>query len=143
MATSQVVIGVGGRKAPGRSYYINLEPNESFVAGGVYSPEPETLKHIRASIAENPDKLRHIIKNRNFMHFFGDMRGEQLKNAPKGYASDHAAIDLLKYKQFLAMHFMSDEDVLKDDLAAHIVVVCGALKPFEGYFVGLRSAAGG
>ena len=131
------LIGNGGRKSTGRTYYINLEAGESFVAGGVYDPQPEEIKRIRAAIAENPDKLRSIIKNRNFAHFFGEVRGEQLKSAPKGYASDHPAIDLLKYKQFLALHLMSDEDVLKDDLAAHIVVVCGALKPFEGYLVGL------
>lgn len=134
------LIGLGGRKAPGRTYYINLEAGESFIAGGVYSPEPETLKKIRADIAENPDKLRRIIKNRNFTHFFGAVRGEQLKNAPKGYTNDHEAIDLLKYKQFLAIHQLTDEDVLKADLAAHIVVVCGALKPFEGYFAALRDS---
>jgi uncharacterized protein (TIGR02453 family) len=136
------LIGVGGRKAPGRTYYINLEAGESFIAGGVYSPEPDTLKRIRADIATNPDKLRRIIKNRNFTHFFGAVRGEQLKGAPKGYASDHEAIDLLRYKQFLAMHQLTDADVLKDDLAAHIVVVCGALKPFEGYFASLRISQG-
>jgi uncharacterized protein (TIGR02453 family) len=32
------LIGNGGRKATGRTYYINLEPGESFIAGGVYAP---------------------------------------------------------------------------------------------------------
>ena len=132
------LIGNGGRKSTGRSYYINLEPGESFVAGGVYDPQPETLKKIRAAIAEKPDKLRKIITNKDFVGTFGDLRGDSLKTAPKGYASDHPAIDLLKRKQFLALHLLNDGDVLKDDLAAHIVEVCKVLKPFEGYFVGLR-----
>jgi uncharacterized protein (TIGR02453 family) len=132
------LIGNGGRKSTGRSYYINLEPGESFIAGGVYDPQPETLKQIRAAIAEKPDKLRKIITNKDFVKFFGDLRGDSLKTAPKGYASDHPAIDLLKHKQFLALHLLNDDDVLKDDFAAHVIDVCKVLKPFEGYFVGLR-----
>lgn len=132
------LIGNGGRKSAGRSYYINLEPGESFIAGGVYDPQPETLKQIRTAIAEKPETLRKIIAKKDFVKFFGDLRGDSLKTAPKGYASDHPAIDLLKRKQFLAMHLLNDADALKDDFAAHIVEVCKALKPFEGYFVGLR-----
>ena len=132
------LIGDGGRKATGRSYYINLEPGETFVAGGVYDPQPETLKQIRAAIAEKPNQLRKIITDKDFVRYFGELRGESLKTAPKGYANDHPAIDLLKRKQFLALHLLSDADVLKDDFAAHILEVCKALKPFEGYFVGLR-----
>lgn len=133
------LIGNGGRKSTGRTYYINLEPGESFIAGGVYDPEPELLKRIRAAIAEKPDKLRKIITNKDFVRTFGELRGDALKTAPKGYPSDHPAIDLLKRKQFLALHLLNDDDVLKDDFAAHIVDVCKLLKPFEGYFVELRS----
>jgi uncharacterized protein (TIGR02453 family) len=132
------LVGNGGRKSTGRSYYINLEAGESFIAGGVYDPQPETLKIIRAAIAEKPNQLRKIITNKDFVKFFGDLRGDALKTAPKGYASDHPAIDLLKRKQFLALHLLKDDDVLKDDFAAHIVEVCKVLKPFEGYFVALR-----
>ncbi|MBZ0288276.1 MAG: DUF2461 domain-containing protein [Anaerolineae bacterium] len=131
------LIGNGGRKSTGRTYYINIEPGESFIAGGVYDPEPEDLKRIRAAIAEKPDRLQKIIGNKDFVRTFGELRGDALKTAPKGYASDHPAIDLLKRKQFLALHLLSDDDVLKDDLAAHIIEVCKVLKPFEGYFVEL------
>ena len=135
------LIGNGGRKSTGRSYYINLEPGESFIAGGVYDPQPEDLKRIRAAIAEKPDNLQKIITNKDFVRTFGELRGDSLKTAPKGYANDHPAIDLLKRRQFLALHLLSDDDMLKDDLAAHIVEVCKVLKPFEGYFVGLRGGS--
>jgi uncharacterized protein (TIGR02453 family) len=132
------LIGNGGRKGTGRTYYINLEPGESFIAGGVYDPQPEMLKQIRKSIHDDPKKLRRIIDNKTFVGYFGKIRGDMLKTAPKGYANDHPEIDLLKHKQFLALHLLSDGDMLKDDLAAHIIEVCKALKPFEGYFVALR-----
>ena len=32
---------------------------------------------------------------------FGEMQGEQLTRVPKGFAPDHPAADLVRYKQFL------------------------------------------
>ena len=129
------LIGKGGRKTSGRSYYINLEPGGSFIAGGVYAPLPEHLKQIRAAIdTDQGKKLTAIINHRDFKQYFGVMQGEALKTAPKGYAADHPAIDLLKQKQLMAIHKLDDADVLQDDFTAHIINVCTALKPFERYF---------
>jgi uncharacterized protein (TIGR02453 family) len=132
------LIGNGGKKSTGRSYYINIEPGDSFIAGGVYDPSPELLKRIRAEMAENTKAFRKIIDNPEFVKTFGEIHGDSLKTAPKGYAADHPAIDLLKRKQFLALHYLSDDDLTRDDLAAHIVGVCRVLKPFEAYFVRIR-----
>ncbi len=129
-----IVFGKGGRKATGRSYYLNLEPGGTFIAAGIYDPSPEQLKHIRAVIAEDPAKLRKIVNARDFQQYFGGLKGDTLKTAPKGYAADHPAIDLLKHKQFLAVHDVTDADVLADDFAGHVVAVCKALKPLETYF---------
>jgi uncharacterized protein (TIGR02453 family) len=129
-----IVLGKGGRKTTGRSYYLNLEPGGTFIAAGIYDPSPEQLKQIRAAIAEDPTKLRKIINAKDFQQYFGGLKGDALKTAPKGYAADHPAIDLLKYKQFLAMHDVTDAEVLADDFAAHVVSVCKALKPLESYF---------
>lgn len=128
-------IANGGRKGSGQSYYVHIEPGGSFVAAGAYAPSPEELKRIRATIAaDSGKKLKSILNKKDFRQYFGAMDGEALKTAPKGYESDHPAIDLLKHKSFIAIHKLDDEDVLKDDFAAHIVTVCKALKPFEGYF---------
>lgn len=133
-----IVLGKGGRKATGRSYYLNLEPGGTFIAAGIYDPSPEQLKHIRAIIAEDPAKLRKIVNAKDFQHYFGTLKGDTLKTAPKGYAADHPAIDLLKYKQFLAMHDVTDAAVLADDFATQVVAVCKALKPLESYFEAIR-----
>lgn len=128
-------IGKGGRKGSGRSYYVHIEPGGSFIAAGAYAPSPEQLKQIRAAIAaDGGKKLNAILTNKTFKQYFGTMQGDTLKTAPKGYDSDHPAIEMLKHKGFIALHKLDDEDVLKDDLAATIVTVCKALKPFEDYF---------
>lgn len=130
-----IVIGKGGRKSTERSYYLHIEPNDSaFIAAGVYDPSPEQLKAIRQAIAEKPEALQKIITAPDFVRYFKTLEGEKLKTAPKGFAADHPAIDLLKHKQFLASHPLTDADLLKDDLAAYFVQVCAALKPLETYF---------
>lgn len=127
------IIGNGGRKSAGNSYYIQIMPGESGIAGGVYMPSPEELKKLRAYIALHGDKLNKIITAKPFVKHFGSMSGDKLKTAPKGYASDHPQIELLKFKQFLAWKDLSDDEVLADDLVAKIVESCLALKPFVSY----------
>jgi uncharacterized protein (DUF2461 family) len=61
------------------------------------------------------------------------MQGETLKVAPQGYPKDHPDVALLRYKQFLAEHPMSDEQVLARDLIPHILSVFMAIKPFVSY----------
>lgn len=136
------LIGNGGRKTSERSYYLNIEPGNSFIAGGVYAPMPEHTKAIRAAIdSDSGKKLNAIVNHADFKKYFGAMEGDVLKTAPKGYASDHPAIDLLKRKQFLASHKLDDADVLRDDFATYFIEVCKALKPFEGYFNDITGAS--
>jgi uncharacterized protein (TIGR02453 family) len=127
------VIGRGGRKAGVRSYYVHIQPGESMIAGGLYMPSPEELKVVRQHIARSGDQLERILASPDFVKFFGAMEGEKLKTTPKGYSSDHPYINLLQYKQFLAAHRLTDEEVLSDGLTGHIIEICQALKPFVSY----------
>jgi uncharacterized protein (TIGR02453 family) len=129
------VIAQGGRKPQGRSYYIHIEPdNGSFIAGGLYDPTRPQLDYLRQQVAENPRHLRAIIESPKFIKYFGGLGGETLKTAPQGYAKDHPQIDLLRYKQFLASHTLSDSAVVADDLVPHILDVSKTLRPFISYF---------
>ena len=51
-------IAKGGRKSIYPGYYFHIEPNQSFVGGGVYMPQAEPLKAIRNYMAGHaPDFL--------------------------------------------------------------------------------------
>jgi uncharacterized protein (TIGR02453 family) len=128
------VIGKGGRKATGRSYYVHIEPdNHSIVAGGLHSPSSQELEKVRRSIAEDSKEFKKIISKSDFTRYFGSLQGESLKTAPQGYPKDHPDIDLLRMKQYLAFHDLSDENVLSSDLIPNLVAMIKALKPFEAY----------
>lgn len=112
-------------------YYFHIEPNgNSFIGGGFWGPNKEDLARIREEIALDDSELRSIITDKKFVDYFGQLQGEQLKTAPKGYPKDHSAIDLLRYKQFLLMKPFSDDEILADDFCAKVNETFQAMRPF-------------
>jgi uncharacterized protein (TIGR02453 family) len=133
-ATMSAVIGKGGRKPIGRSYYVQIAPDgQSLLAGGVHSPSSQELDKVRRRLANHSDEFKKIIHKADFTRYFGSIQGEALKTAPQGYAKDHPDIELLRFKQFLAEHDFSDEQVLAPDLTVQILAMSKALKPFLTY----------
>ena len=92
----------GHEKHAGAGTYFHLTFDEILVAGGVYAPGPKELLAIRRHIAARDGELRAVLKDRSFRRLFGEMTGEKLTRAPKGFPADHPAVDLLIFKQFLA-----------------------------------------
>ncbi|WNJ21441.1 DUF2461 domain-containing protein [Pontibacter sp. G13] len=98
----------GGKKSPLPGYYLHIQPGDCFVGGGIYKPAAEHLKLIRSHIEQYPDELRAIMKSEDFVSTFGEIRGEELKSAPKGYPKDHPDIDLLRKKGFTGIKSFAD-----------------------------------
>lgn len=94
-------IAKGGRKSIYPGYYFHIEPEESFVGGGVYMPQAEPLRDIRNYLAEHALEFKEIMNDNTFKIIYKEMYDHQLKTAPKGFPKDHEFIDLLKYKSFV------------------------------------------
>ena len=103
------------------------------IAGGAYMPPSPWLSAIREKINDEPDKINKIIHSKDFIRFFGDIEGEKLKKAPKGYPSDHPNIELLKFKSYLVMNKTTDKEVISDGFFEHVIEVCRAMKPFNDF----------
>jgi uncharacterized protein (TIGR02453 family) len=137
------LLGRGGRKHDGRSYYLHIQPDgQSLLAGGFFAPTPVELDRVRQAIASDASELKAIISSADFVRSFDAMQGETLKVAPQGYAKDHPDVVLLRHKQFLAEHSLSDEQVLAPDLVSHILRVFTAMKPFVSYLWSTQPVAG-
>ena len=128
------LLGRGGRKSGARSYYFHLEPDgRSMLAGGLYDPAPAELGKIRGAIAEDAKPLKKIMRAPDFVRYFGELAGESLKTAPQGYPKDHPDIELLRKKQFMAVHGIGDAAASSMDLVPHALTVFKAMKPFLTY----------
>lgn len=114
-------------------YYLHIEPGKCFVGGGFWEPNPDDLKHIREQIAGDPTPLRNIIKSKSFKKNFEKLEGEKLVFAPKGFAKDHPAADLLRYKQFLVSKPISDSVLTSPKGMEEVVKAFRAMRPFFDY----------
>jgi uncharacterized protein (TIGR02453 family) len=115
-------------------YYYHLEPgNKSFILAGFWGPSAQDLKLIRDDIDFNPEPLRGILTQPDFVQAFGALQGECLKTSPKGYDSSHPAIDLLRFKQFLVMQRFTDSEVLSADFLQVANQSVKNMRPFLNY----------
>ena len=125
----------GGKKNGDKygGYYFHIEPGGSIIAGGAYMPPAPWLSAIREKIDEEPDRFMKIISSKEFKKFFGQLTGEKLKKAPKGYPADHPNVDLLKFKSYLVVNEVKDEFVLNEKYFEHTIEVMKAMKPLNDF----------
>ena len=110
----------GGRKSGLAGYYFHIEPGDYFLAGGIYMPLPDILKKVRREIYENIEDFLSIIKNQEFLYYFGDLWGEKLTHPPAGYSKEFEHIDLLKHKSYTVARQIPEEALFKKSLLEEI-----------------------
>ena len=103
----------GRLDAPG--LYLHLEPGATFVGGGIWHPQPQTLKRVRDFMIDNPESWKHATRRRAFVAEF-ELTGDSLARAPKGYKPEHALIEDLKRKDIVASARLTDAEVLSTEL---------------------------
>ena len=99
-------------------YYVQIEHNNCFIAGGLYAPEAVDLKKVRKEIAFFYEDLHEILDDKDFKSTFESLDFTDintLKNAPKDFDKDHIALKYLKLKSFTASQKFDVSDVLKQD----------------------------
>jgi uncharacterized protein (TIGR02453 family) len=85
----------------GGGFYFSVSHDQIEVAGGIYHPSPETMYLVRTHIAENYQELRRILANKKSKKLVGDLQGDELTRAPKGFDPLHPALDLIKKKDWI------------------------------------------
>ncbi len=125
---------VGGKKSPAAGYYVHLEPGGSFVAGGVYAPEPAILTTIRQEIDYNLPAFEALLADPVFQkNYTGLATDNALVNAPKGYRPDNPALPYLRLKSFTASYALPDSLLRSPKLAPTAVSALAALQPLVAF----------
>ena len=89
-------------KHEGAGLYFHVSPDEVWIGGGMYAPQPPQLQAVREHIAANVRQLRAIVESPGFRRHLGELEGERLQRVPRGFPKEHQAAEFLKYRQFLA-----------------------------------------
>ncbi|AMC10177.1 hypothetical protein Lupro_02440 [Lutibacter profundi] len=114
-------------------YYLQISPRESFLAGGFWAPNKEDLFRIRKEFEMDATEIREIIEDTTFVTHFGELKGNALKTAPRGFDKEHPDMDLIKMKQFIVTHKFTDEEVLSADFLEKVNNYFIAMRPFFNY----------
>lgn len=114
-------------------YYLHIEPNSSFLAGGFWAPEKEDLFRIRKEFEMDAVEIRDIISEENFKKHFGQLEGDSLKSAPRGFDKTHPDIDLIRMKQFIITKKFTDKQVLSTNFINEANEAFKAMRPFLNY----------
>ncbi len=115
--------------------YLHIQPNnKSFVAAGLWMPEPEPLGKIRQEIDYNGSSLTKIMTDKKFKKMYGEFEKEYaLKNIPKGYEKDHPMAEWLKLKSFVVAHSFTDEEVKDKKFLKTVIDTYKTAKPLNDF----------
>lgn len=114
------------------SFYVHLEPDNTFIGGGFWNPNKEDLLRIRKGI-EIEDDLEIILNEPKLKKDFGGLFGESVKTAPKGFDKEHPRIDLIRCKQFLLKRDFSSELVFQPEFKDQVIDGYQTMRPFFLY----------
>lgn len=123
----------GGKKSNGPGYYVQVQPDNSFFAGGIWMPPSDVLKKIRKEIDYSGAELKRIESELEFQKLFGEISGEKLKTSPRDYDADHPYIEYLKLKSFTVTRPIADKDVDSGNYIHLAMEGFRKMKPFNDF----------
>jgi len=122
-----------GKQEIAASYYLNFEPGNIFMGGGLVGAPTEAVRKVREEIDHNWKEFQGILQNKDFKSLFDDLQKTEefsLKRPPQGYDEDNPAADYLKLTDFVARRWLNDETLSQAELVGEIVKSFKAAKPF-------------
>lgn len=121
------------REVPAPSFYIHLQPGNSFVGAGIWHPEPEAQRRIRQFVFDNPGSWKaaaHAPALRRRFEFGDD---EKMVRAPRGFPADFEFIDDLKQRNWFLWRMLDDATMTGPRLRSTLEKDLAAVAPFVDY----------
>jgi uncharacterized protein (TIGR02453 family) len=105
-------------------FYLHVAARgESFLAGGIWHPEPAALARVRDAIVRDTAEWKALRKSKL------PIEGGSLKRPPRGYAADHPYIEDLKRTDFVASVPLSEEEMCGGAFLTKFAGHCRSVAP--------------
>ena len=108
----------GLKKTSGAGFYFHIDPKEVVVAAGAWMPEKDQLAAIRHWLLEHHKEFRKLLNRPAVRKSFAEFEGNALIRPPKGFPSEHPAMDLIRCRQWGLSTSLPASEALKPDFAA-------------------------
>jgi uncharacterized protein (TIGR02453 family) len=120
-------------------YYVEISAHKIGLAGGAWAPTTAHIASIRQEIAYNMKAFDTLVKDKKFINAFGDIKGERLVKAPKGFEEEALTQPLILNKEWYYWVELSPELIISDALLPEIIKRFKTILPLNQF---LRTAMG-
>lgn len=116
-------------------YYLQIDPEGSFLSCGHYVLDSTQLKKVRKGISDDFDYFKSLIENPLFKKEIGDLIRDDdvLKGVPKGFDSDNEAAKYLKLKRFYVQRSIPKDKLTTDLLLPYITYTYKMMQPLSRF----------
>ncbi|ALJ04199.1 hypothetical protein APS56_03125 [Pseudalgibacter alginicilyticus] len=115
-------------------YYLQIQPNDkSFIATGFWAPNKEDLLRVRKEFEIDDSEIRDILNNKIFKNVWGNIVGDEVTTAPRGFNKEHEAIDLIRKKQFIFIKKYTDKEILEPNFIENVNDAFKIIRPYFNY----------
>lgn len=122
-----------GKKSNRMGYYLHIEPGNSLVAGGTVCLPSKVVTAIRRSIYDNVDEYLEIINNPEFKAAYPRVGENEIKTAPKGFPKDWPHLELVRPRDYVVSHKLTDKEICSPDLPEVAARLFKLTKPFNDF----------
>lgn len=124
------------KRNPGHmGLYVHLQPgNRSLIATGLWEPSKEQLAAARQEIDYNAPQFRKLLSAAKLKQTWGELTGDALKTAPKGYDREDPNLDLLRFKQYMLVRKLKDSEIKSEGIVRDITASFRIAQPFMEFF---------
>ena len=119
-----------GRDVHAPGFYVHIEPQEYFLALGVWRPDRDSLHQIRQAILERPEQWKRALRTKMIRQTQFVLVGDSLKRPPRDCPADHPLIEDLKRTDYVAWRDLEQGDVFGDDFLGCVAESFAAGRPF-------------
>lgn len=125
--------GKGDMATPG--LYFHIDPRVMGIASGCYQLEPPAIRKMREYLAANQDDFAKQLEDKEFVKFFGGIKGEVNKILPPDLKEAAAKQPLIFNKQFYYWAEHEAEEALREDLDEYLMAHMRACRRMNEFLV--------
>ena len=121
------------REVAAPSFYVHLQPANSFIGAGLWHPEPDTQRRIRQFILDNPGGWKAAAHAPAVRRRFEFELSDKLVRPPRGFPGDFEFIEDLKHRNWELWRELDDATMTGPKLRQTVLKDLQALAPFMDY----------
>lgn len=126
-------ISNGGRKSIKAGYYIHFEPNQCFIAAGVYKPDVKILRAIQKHIYFHAEDFIKIVESTEIKKYFDGFMEDKIQKVPKDLPSDHFISSYFTYKSYIFSKNFENSAIDNPGFFSKVLDSFKAAEPFNTF----------